>query len=207
MTSFFGLIVTDDQVEDAVLATLKKWLPYHLSEVEEQVGLERGYYTRPVASSYTSRTDFDKWPEEMLPMIVTVSTGIDDDPLKDGDGRIRARFSIGVVAIVSSIDKLETRRYAYRMGAAIRSVLVRRASLDLALGARVRGVDLIGGRNNELPTEDERTMWASRQLFSVEIGDFLRTSGPDLTDPPPDSTEPWPDPPTVATANVLLDHQ
>lgn len=201
----FGAIITDDQVEDAVLATLKKWLPTYMSEVERQVGLDAGYYKRPVESSYIARSDFDKWPEEMLPAIISISTGLEDDPVKDGYGHIRGHFLIGVAGIVSSIEKLETRRYAYRLGAAVRGALVQHPSLDLALGGRVRGVELVGGRNNELPPEDERTIWASRQVFDVEVGDFLSTSGPAADDPLPDPTDPWPDDSTVQTPKVLLE--
>jgi len=207
MPSIFGPIITDDQVEEAVLATLRKWLPTYMAEVERQVGLDAGFYELPVASSYTARTDFDNWPEDMLPAIVAIGTGIEDDPVKDGYGLMRGKFLIGITGIVTSTDKLSTRRYAARLGGAVRAALVQHASLDLALGGRVRGVDLVGGRNNELPTEDERTIWANRQLFTVEIGEFLSTVGPDADTPQPDPTDPWPDPVTVTTPNVLLDHE
>lgn len=202
-----GPIISDDQVEEAVLATLRNWVPLYLAEVERNVGLDPGFYDRPADSSYTARTDFDKWPEEWLPLVMAITPGIEDDPPKDGYGHLRARFGIGVVCVVSSVDRLETRRYAYRLGAAVRAALVQHASLDLALGGTVRGVDLVGGRNNELPTEDDRTIWASRQLFVVEVGNFLSTNGPGITVPPADPLEPLPEPPTIQNPNVLLNHQ
>lgn len=206
--SLFGLIITDDQVEDAILATLRKWLPTYLSEVERQVGLTAGYYQRPVESSYTARTDFDNWPEDMIPAIVAITIGLDDEPPKDGGGHYRGQFAVGVSAIAESTDRVSTRRFAYRLGAAVRAALVQHASLDLALGGNVRGVKLVAGRNNELPTEADRTIWASRQVFIVEVGNFVSEAGlPANFDPLPDSTAPWPDPPTINNPNVVLTPQ
>lgn len=183
--TIFGRIVSDDQVEDAVIATLRKWLPTMLSEVERQAGLEAGYHERPV--DYTSRTEFDKWPEEQLPLVIVVCPGIPDDPVKEGRGTYRAKYDIGIVVVVSSIDKDSTRRIAQRMGAAVRTVLAKKSSLDLAFDGTVRGTDWIGTKNNELRAEDDRTIWANRQLFTVEIGNVL-TKGGGPTDPEPYDT-------------------
>lgn len=198
----FGRIVTDDQVEDAALATLSKWLPTYMSEVERQVGLDAGFYERPPAGSYTVRSRFDKWPEEMLPLVIVIATGVADDPAAEGRGKFRAEFEIGVACVVSSVDIPSSRRYANRMGAAVRAALVQHQSLDQAIEGSVRGVDWLGERNNELPQPEpgERTIWANRQLFNVEVGDVLtKAAGPIAPDPLPDPTTPWPDDPTVDT--------
>lgn len=185
--SLFGRIVSDDTVEDAVIATLRKWLPTMLSEVERQRNLQQGYHERP--QDYTSRTEFDKWPEEQLPLVIVVCPGISDDPVKEGRGIYRAKYDVGIVVVVSSIDKDSTRRIAQRMGAAVRAVLAKKSSLDGAFEGDVRGVDWIGTKNNELKAEDDRTIWANRQLFSVEIGNVLtKGSGPREPEPYDTST-------------------
>lgn len=198
--SIFGRILTEDQIEDAVVDVLKKWIPTYLSEVERQVGVTAGTYKRPPSGSYIVRPDFEKWPEEHLPVIIVLNEGSDDDAAKEGRGIYRQSWLIGVAGVVSSIDQISTRRYAYRLGAAIRGVLAQHASLDGGLDGTVRGVDWVGGRNNELPSEDGRTLWATRQLFSVEIGDVLTKPGgpvsPDA-EPLPDPTDPYPDWATV----------
>lgn len=200
-----GPIITDDMVEDAVVSHLKTWLPSYLAEVEDAVpGVERGFYKRPPGSSYTTRADFDKWPEEMLPAIVVVSPGIDDDPVKDGRGNIRAQFQIGVVAVVSSTDQVATRRYAYRMGAAIRGVLIQKPSLGQAFNGAVRGIDWVGSRNNELPDSGsaDRSIWACQQLFIVEVDGLLSKRG-GLRNPldPDTNYAPEPGDPTVDNVN------
>lgn len=205
--SAFGQIITDDQVEDAVISVLKRWTNEYMAEIERQVGVEVGYHQRPPGDgSYLVRTDFDKWPEEMLPIVLVVSPGVADDPVREGRGVYRAKWEIGVVCIVESTDQVSTRRYAYRMGAALRAALVQHQTLERALNSSVRGVDWVGHRNNEVPLgpEDNRTIWANRQLFEVEVGGVLtRGGGPGPgVDPREDPTPPLAEPPLVATHTV-----
>jgi hypothetical protein len=206
VSNVFGTIHTDDEVEDAVIATLRKWLPTYMSEVERQLGLDEGYYARPAASSFTARSDFEKWPEEMLPLVVVIAPGIEEDPVKDGDGVYRGGFQIGVANICSSTDQVSTRRYTYRMGAAIRTILTQKASLDQALDGDIRGTTWIGTRNTDVSDEDGRTIWACQQLFVVEVDYIMqKTHGP--LAPPIIPTDPVPDWPDVATADVSLDKE
>lgn len=193
-------IVTDDQVENAILAMLRNWVPFYLADVEEQVGLERGYYERPVESSYIVRDDFDKWPEEMLPCVVVVSLGPIDQPVKDGRWSFRTNWLIGVLGVASGLDQVSSRRAAYHLGGAIRAALAGRQTLDRALDETVRGVQWQGGRNGEMPGDGDRTVWAQRQAFSVEVGDVLtQGTGPAVL--PPDPIEPVPPSPTIETAS------
>lgn len=183
--TIFGTIRSDDEVEMAVVESLQKWLPTYMSEVEHQRGLEAPYYARPPEGSYTVRSDFETWPEEMLPLVIVVAPGIDDDPEKEARGKHRGVFNIAVTCVVESIDQIETRNYAHRMGAAIRASLVQHWDLDGALDCSVRGVDWIGTRNDELPSEASRTIWGCRQLFQVQVGDILtRMAGPSSPIPP-----------------------
>jgi hypothetical protein len=196
----FETIRVDDEVEDAIIAVLRKWLPTYMSEVERQIGLAAGFYTRPFYSSYTTRTDFEVWPEDMLPVVSVEGLGVEDDPKRDGRGRIRARYAVGVVNVCSSNDALYVREYASRMGAAIRAALLQHQSLEFGLDGTVRGVTFVGSRPNRLASQDERTIRDYRQLFIVEVGDVLtRGAGPVApdADPPVDPTTPLPEWPTV----------
>lgn len=202
------VIVTDDMVEDAVIAHLKFWLPSYLADVETAVGKRRGFYKRPPLSSYTVRSDFDKWPEEMLPAVIVVSPGIEDDPIKSGDRKIRAKHMIGVACVVSSTGQIETRRYAYRMGAAIRMLFADRPLMGGALNGEIRGVDWLGTRNNELPDDEpDRSLWASRQLFAIEVANvFTKGDGPSEPYPLPEY-DPEGEGPEVLTTTQTLEHQ
>lgn len=194
--TIFERILDDGDVEDSVMACLQNWLPTYLSEVERQHNLDEGFYQRP--RSWRVRNDMEKWPEEQLPAIIVISTGLADNPVREGAGKHRAPWSIGIAAVVTSKDHLATRRMAYRYAAAIRAVMVQRQSLDLALDESVRGVTWIDGRNNELPPENDRTIFASRQVFAVEVGDVVtQGAGPVAPDPKPDPEEPYDDWPIV----------
>lgn len=190
-------ILTEDQLEDAVILTLKRFIGAEMSLIENQLGLEIGFYQRP--RSYEVKNRFDSWPEDQLPRIVVVSVGTDDEPVKDGRRTYRANWDIGVSCIVSSTDQVRSRRYAYRLGAAARAVLADKPSLDLALGGRVRGVEWLGVRNNEVPDPEpgDRTIWASRQAFRIEVGDVLTMGRNVLVPFPPvdENGDPVPDPP------------
>jgi hypothetical protein len=195
--SIFGRILTDDQVEDAVLATLKRWVGTEMSEVERQLGLTVPHYQRP--QSWEVHTDFDSFPEEQLPRIIVVSQGIADQPVKSGQGVLRATYQIGVANVVSSTDQVKSRRWAYRLAAAVGATLAHRRSLDGTL-VGVRGTDLIDRRNGEVPFDGDRTLWMVRQTFAIEVDDFLTMSaGPasPAADPPVPDTDPVPDWPIV----------
>lgn len=214
--SVYGRILSDDLVEDAVVLHLANWTPTFLGEVAAQCGLARDYYLPPV--QYTVRADFDKFPEEMLPLVVVTSPGILDDPVKTGRGVYRCRFQINVTCVCSSIDQVATRQYANRMGAAVRAVLLKKQSLDRALDETVRGIDWIGERNQELPSEADRTIWGNRQIFLVEVDDVITKGGgpvgpfppggtvPDPADPD-DPTVPPPDPVLVTNAQYTIEKE
>lgn len=171
--SIFGRIITDDQVEDAVVYSLRRWFNTYMNEVEVQCGLERGFYKRPVESSYTVRADFEKYAEEMIPLIVVVAPGIEDDPEKRSGRTYDGKFQVGVVCIASAKDQVSTRRMVYRMGAAVRGIILQQQSLDHALDDSVIGTDWLGARNNEIPSDADRSIWANRQLFAVQVAEML----------------------------------
>jgi hypothetical protein len=209
--TLFGSIITDDQVEDAVMAVLKTWTNTELAEVERQTGVSDGeppYYARP--ESWLVRNDMEKWPEEALPAVIVISTGTADEPRKDGSKRYTVPFAIGVACVVGAPDQEHARRFAYRLGAALRAALIHHQSLDGALDGRVRGVSWLASRNNEMPPEDGRTIWATRQVFVVEVEDVLtQSAGPARPEPPrptpPEQREPYGDWPAVEPGGASVD--
>lgn len=204
MGTVSGRVLTDDQIEDAVIATLKLWFPQKLADIEAQLGLAVGYYTRPM--HYDVHTDFTAFPEDQLPMVLAISVGTDDAPVKTGSRKYRAPYDIGVVTVASSLDAVSARRAAYRLGAAAKACLVHNQSLDLALGGTVRGVDWLGTRNDDIPSGDERTIRATRQLFRVEVDDVITRSAGPITPPPVDGGgDPIPDPDPTGDWPVITD--
>lgn len=199
----FGRIIDDGDVEQAVMGVLKTWMNTYLATVERQHGLEAGSTIRP--RSWIHRTELEKWPEEQIPAVIVICTGLDDRPVKDGRFKYRVPWLVGVAVVCEAggpDPQTATRQQAYRYAAAVRAMLVQKQGLDGALGGTVRGVEWIDGRNNELPPEDQRTIYASRQVFRVEVDDVLTEgAGPLEPDPPPDPMIPPPDTPVVADAD------
>lgn len=200
--SIFGRILDDSDIENAIEAVLKRWLPTYLAEVERQHDLTPPFYKRP--SSWGIHSEMYKWEEDALPHILIIATGNNDQPVKDGRGQHRARWYIGVAAVVSAsgetgtLAKQNTRLMANRYAAAIRAILVQKQSLDGALDGTVRGIDWVDGRANDMNPGDERTIWASRQVFTIEVDDVVsKNHGPVEPDPPDDPDAPLPDYPVV----------
>jgi hypothetical protein len=195
VTSIYERIITDDQVEDAVMETLKKWLSTELRVIEEDLGLVAGHYQRP--QSWGVHGDFDKFPEEAMPSVIVISLGAADVG-REGNKKIRTAYDIAVAVFASSTDFNKSRLFAYRLSGAAKAVMIHRQSLDGALDGTVRGVNHTGGQNGEMPVDGERTVWASRQTYSVEVANTITMSAgpsaPDSTPPPdPDPSTP-PDP-------------
>jgi hypothetical protein len=202
--TIFEYILSDDVVEDAVTATLRRWMGTEMAEVERQRGLTEGHYGRP--RSYVTHTDFESFPEEQLPCIIVVSLGFGDEPKKEGSGSYRHFYNVGVAAIASSSNQDSSRRYAYRVGAAVAGCLVHNQSLDQGIGGRVQAIDLMEKRNGEIPPDGDRTLWIVRQVFRIEVRDALtKSAGPVFPDEPKDpDTIPWPNWPSVGEGQVSI---
>jgi hypothetical protein len=203
--SIFGNIISDDVVEDAVTATLQRWIDTELSEIERQRHVAVGFYARPRA--WEIRNDMDKWPEEALPAVIVISTGLADAPVRDGRRDYRATYAIGVATVCGSVNASEARKSAHRLGAAVRASLVHHQSLDHGINSQVRGVDWIDGRNNEINVDATRSVWAVRQIFTVEVADVLvRSAGPIVPDVSTDVPPTHPDSPVVSDTDIGVGH-
>lgn len=187
--SVYGRIIDGTDVELAAESCLKFWIHRYLAEVERQHDVTVGDYARP--RSWKTANEMDRWPDDQLPAIIIISTGLTGDrPTAEGDGSVRAPWGLGVAAVVSANTFGNTRTLALRYAAAIRACLSQNQSLRRALDGSVRGVTWLDERYNELPPEDGRTIMAARLLFEVEVADVINVN----TRPPEAEPEPedWP---------------
>jgi hypothetical protein len=70
----FGPIVGVEDVNEAVVSTLRLWMPEYLAERERKNGLQRKSIPRPPApESYHGGVDFDSWIGAESPEIMVVS--------------------------------------------------------------------------------------------------------------------------------------
>lgn len=201
--SIFGRIVSGYDVEVWCVDLCKRWLSTYLAEKEEQDGLARGVLARP--RGYVIASSLDKMPEDQLPAIVLVSVGLAERPLKEGGvgGMYRARWEMGVCAIVSARNQTESHALAARYMSSLRTLFIQRPSLD----GHAAGVDWLGEQYDQLDFDDARSIDAGFGQFTVEVENVATANaGPATPDDPLDpDTDPWAQAPVVETTDVLVE--
>lgn len=197
--SIFGRIISGEDVEQWCLDLLKKWSGTYLAEVERQHGIEPGLIPR--VRAWVTSPSFDKWPEDQIPAVVLQSVGTGEAPLRDGDGRHRARWVMQCDSIVSARTQAESHTLSMLYAAAHRAVLLQRPSLE----GHAAGLRWLGDDYTQLPYDDIRSLAAAQFTFEVEVDDVVTSvAGPttpgDPQDPETDPWAPWPEADTVVVA-------
>lgn len=193
--TLFGRLVSDADVETAVLATLNLWLPTYISEVERQAGnLTVGTLARP--RSAQSSFDFENWVEGQLPALVVVCPGTAGSFDRQGAGVYSAWFEVQTGVLVEDTTEANARRVAQLHQAAVDGVMVQHGTL----GGFATDMNLIS-RQTRLPDVSNRTLAYAESMYHVMVDDIVaRPGGPPRPDVPlPDPTAPWPDDPTITT--------
>lgn len=180
-TQAIGPIVTGRDVERAALALLKRWSGTYLAECERQRGRPLG--SLPRIRTYTTASEFEKWPEDQLPTLLLISPGLVEQPLPDGAGVYRAKFALGVAVVVSAATMNDTAELAKLYCAAMRSALLQHQSLE----GFASGIEWLDENYDDLPSEDTRSLGAGQAIFAVEVaGISRRWNGPKTPSEPPD---------------------
>lgn len=205
----FGPLVVETDVDVAVLATLKSWLPTYLAHA-------RGERVLPIRlkrpASYANTLDDDEFVDHTLPAIV-VTTAATSDVQQDGDGFYLANWHVIVTAIVRGRTPPETRAIAALFGGCVRDVLTDRPTLNgFAAATKFTAGNVAPVAD---PTEAGRYLCAGINQFTVSVDDILReAAGPATADPyePADPDAPGYDPdapydPLVALNDVAVDIQ
>lgn len=148
-TSVFGSIIAREQIEQAVIATLRTPPPttsfpliqYFLGEFERQRGLTAGTLPPPPgASSYRGGVDFDVFEQEWAPMIMVVAEPV-GTPERAQEGTYGSWFEIRVGALVTEQDEDSARVLADRYGACLATCLLQNGGLgtrtDFSTGSTV----------------------------------------------------------------------
>lgn len=204
-TQAIGEIITGRDVEMATLVFLRRWSGTYLAECERQKGYAPG--ALPRIRTYTTASDFEKWPEDQLPCVVLVSPGLAEEPLADGAGVYRCKFSVGVAVVVSAATMDETAALAKLYVAALRTAILQHQSLE----GFATGIEWLDENYDDLPSIDTRSLGAGQLIFAVEVAGMARRwNGPKTpNEPPPVDTDPLPEDPyaqrvVVSTVPVPL---
>jgi hypothetical protein len=179
-------IITGNDLEHAALDLLRARLPELVAEVERQRGQTPG--ERQTPRGYIVASQFAKWPEDQLPVVVVISPGLVDRPRRAGDGRARARWALsaGVINSAATIDR--TRENTLDYVAAIRTLIAQEQSLGgLAVGVDWIDEDYIP----PFPYGQTRSLFGAQAIFTVTVDDVVSYgAGPG---------GPWGPPPAPAT--------
>lgn len=200
--TLFERIVTGYDVEQWVVALLKRWSSTYLSELERQHGYIAGTLAR--VRGWTLAPSFDNWPEDQIPGVLVVSPGLVPPPSKDGYGVYRARWRIDVGCICSARTEQQSHEHAQLFIAAHKSIIAQRPSLE----GHASAADWLDENYDPLSFDDTRSLYAGYAGFSIEVDDVLTTGAGPITpdDPLVPDTDPWPLAPQVATHDVEVDN-
>jgi hypothetical protein len=195
-------------VEQAIVAQGRKWLPDYLAEVERFHAFVVG--TLPLPRSWVVSSEVEKMPEDQTPAVLVASPGLTDPPRADGRGIYVARWRVNVAVHLSAAGNTYALRNARLYALAVRALYVQQQLLD---GLDVRRIEWQDERYDTLPSIDDRSVCTAVVEFAVEIADVTtRHAGPlapilpptDANTPPTPESPEWP---TAQTADVAIDKE
>jgi hypothetical protein len=184
----WGELLVETDVDEAVIATLKKWLPSYLTRLERERGLTVRTLARPVAASYVNTLEDDEFPDHQLPAII-VTTARTSEVERFGGGVHTVSFQVIVSSVVRGRTPPETRKLAALFSGCVRRVLVHQQDLgEFAQEVRFQ-------RGNLAPLADQtdsgRWLAAGVNEFVVVVDDVLTGGvGPMQVDPVYDDPDP-----------------
>lgn len=181
--SIYGRLITDNEVERQVLATLQGWLPSYLLETNRQDG-ELAEVALP-RSYEMIRDTVTKWPEQALPAIVVHIGGTLETTRKGSAYRVV--YSCQVAAIVAGQTRANTRTLAGVYSLAIVAALTQHGDLD----GFADGVEWADTDYDLIAEERSRTLMAAVVSLDVAVVGVLDVAlGP--AGPPPPADDPTP---------------
>lgn len=168
-TNLFERIVTPEDVEGAMRATIAEWAPDYFAELERNAGYAPGEVARP-AGVITTR-EFAKWPEDQLPLILVMSGGTIGKPVRRARGTYEAAWAVTVAAIVSDVDQGESRRLMAVYAGAIRAMVLQHKMLKSSLHEDGFATFLAweGETYSDIDFVDSRNLDSCRVNFSVGV--------------------------------------
>lgn len=186
----FGPLIDGSDVEEALLAHLERWTPTTIAAVRRRRDPEGKTWPNgiaPIRSFTVVHAVAQKWPEDQLPMYLAYSPGMLGAPTVDGEGLMRATWSMTLTAIASGSDIGDTKALARVYSTAAKLAILQHPDL----GEFARATDLVAEENFPVSrgVEAERQLMAVATGYTVEVDDVLDTNAGPL-DPAKDPETP-----------------
>lgn len=207
----FGPLVIETDVDAAVVASLRRWLPTYLARIRgERSDLPR--LPAPRDESYANALEDETFPDARLPAILVTTARIEGAPQDDGSRTYSVAWAVTVSAIVSGRTPAETRAFGAIYAGCCRRALVHHPSLD-GFASDLIWTGGPGVARLALPEGDDRYLAAGISQFIVYVDEVLGGEGPLEPDAPspydasdPDSPD-RPYNPLATVADITLDVQ
>lgn len=188
MSDLFGQIISPKAVEHAVVASLNEWLDDYLGELERVEGYAPNAIERP--HGIITSSEFSKWPEDQIPVVVVINLGLAGKPERRAEGRYDASWLIGIAAVVSDQDQSSTRDLAFTYLTAIRVAIGQHKMLKSPL--HPDGFANFSMWHDETYSDiafnESRTLGAGRSIFEIGVESVMTEfAGP--REPYPDATQ------------------
>ena len=184
----YGAILSGFEVEHAVAQIVRTWGRDYLAEMERQRHLEVGRL--PVFKSLVDSSSLERMPEDQLPSLLIVSSGIEsrDRVEVNSDGWYTARFRVDCGAVVSARGNRLAVKLARYYTAALRSMVVQQLADPRWSGLEgVRRVVWTGEQYRPLGDISERTQSGGVAQFLIEVEQVTNwVMGPDEPTEPPE---------------------
>lgn len=205
--SVWGPLLDGSDVEKALLAHLRHWMPSASAYVrkakdpdaERWPGRGDGTFIEPIREYGVSHADAaaQKWPEDQLPMLIAQSPGMEDDPVVEEGGRVSAVYGVALSAIASSVTAEDAKELARLYAAAARLAIIQNPQLDAGTGTPFADHVRMGRERNgqvRRGIEGERNLMICTVPYLIAVPAILDVSGGPLVPPedPEEEVEDWP---------------
>lgn len=172
--NIFERIVEPEDIEAAIAATLDLWIDDYLGEMERKKGYAANEIARP--AGIITASEFAKWDEDQLPLIMIVSPGLAGAPIRrKGGGSYEAEWSLTVAAIVADVDEQQTRRLMSAYAGAIRAAILQHKALKSPLHPNgfASFLSWKDETYSDIPFPDTRALDSCRVIFNVGVEDVV----------------------------------
>jgi hypothetical protein len=182
-----GPIVDEYTLEQAILRALRRRLDGWLDEANRQSGGD-ARVERP--RSWTSDDALTAFKNDQLPRILVIVPGTTGAPVRRGDGRWEATFTVGIGAVVAHQDHAAARRKAAIYGAALRTLALHHVAAEMP---QIASISWMGSGNGPIPDLDpdkKRQLAVTDQAFEITVVDIADDTGAAPFEPDPDPNDP-----------------
>jgi hypothetical protein len=203
MTGTFKPFITGRHVEEAVTNLCVKWGAEFVAEAERQFGIEPRSVPVLERGQFTSVSDdFEKMPEDQLPVCLVLAPGLAGTPRREADRTLTAPVAVSLGFLVGvGGHGIDASRETSQVYAAAYSELLLRMPLE---GIQVDDAPMyVDERYGDVPGKAGRTLGGSRIIFIIWVRNWRSLTGgpPSRTDPRPD---PYVEPPPLGVVETVF---